>query len=119
VFDRTLIDDRRMLLILFRSRLRADAGADYQDMATEMLASASAMPGFVEYKHYTADDGERLTIVKWQDEATLTAWREHARHRVAQRLGRERWYAEYQIEVAEVVRDRKWQLDRSLRQSID
>jgi heme-degrading monooxygenase HmoA len=97
-----------MLLILFRSRLRADAGHDYQEMAAEMLAAASAMPGFIEYKHYTSQDGERLTVVKWQDEATLTDWREHTRHRVAQRLGRERWYSEYQIEVAEVVRDRQW-----------
>jgi len=108
VFDSAQIDDRRMLLIIFRSRLRPDAGEDYQDMAAEMLASASAMPGFVEYRHYTAEDGERLTIVKWQDEETLTAWREHARHRMAQRLGRERWYSEYQIEVAEVVRERQW-----------
>ena len=108
-----------MLLIIFRSRLRADAGEDYQAMAAEMLASASAMPGFVEYKHYTAEDGERLTIVKWQDEETLTAWREHARHRIAQRLGRERWYSQYQIEVAEIVRERLWQLDRSTDQSID
>src|SRR5262249_31562218 len=100
----------RMLIILFRSRLRADAGPGYQDMAAEMLAAAQSMPGFVDYKHFTADDGERLTIVRWQDEETLRGWREHERHRVAQRLGREQWYAEYHIEVAEVVRDREWAL---------
>lgn len=97
-----------MLLVLFRSRLRSDAGPGYQDMAAEMLATAQTMPGFVDYKHFTADDGERLTIVRWQDEETLRGWREHERHRLAQRLGREQWYAEYHIEVAEVVRDREW-----------
>lgn len=97
-----------MLIILFRSRLREDAGPGYQDMAAEMLATAQSMPGFIDYKRFTADDGERLTLVRWQDEETLRGWREHERHRLAQRLGREQWYSEYHIEVAEVVRDRAW-----------
>jgi heme-degrading monooxygenase HmoA len=97
-----------MLIILFRSRLREDAGPGYQDMAAEMLATAQSMPGFIDYKQFTADDGERLTLVRWQDEETLRGWREHERHRLAQRLGREQWYSEYHIEVAEVVRDRAW-----------
>ena len=77
-------------------------------MAAEMLATAQSMPGFIDYKRFTADDGERLTLVRWQDEETLRGWREHERHRLAQRLGREQWYSEYHIEVAEVVRDRAW-----------
>jgi heme-degrading monooxygenase HmoA len=97
-----------MMIILFRSRLRDDAGPGYQDMAAEMLATAKTMPGFIDYKRFTADDGERLTLVRWQDEETLRGWREHERHRLAQRLGREQWYAEYHIEVAELVRDRAW-----------
>ena len=95
-------------MILFRSRMRADAGPGYPDMAAEMLASARAMPGFIDFKRYTADDGERLSVVKWESEETLRAWREHERHRLAQRLGREQWYSEYSIEVAEVVRDKSW-----------
>src|SRR5688572_7940210 len=102
-----------MMLILFRSRLRPDAGPGYSDMAEEMLASARQMPGFVDFRHYTSEDGERLSAVWWENEQTLTAWREHERHRVAQRLGREQWYSEYHIEVAEIVRERKWNHGRS------
>jgi hypothetical protein len=40
----------------------------------------------------------------WENEETLAGWREHARHRMAQRLGRERWYEYYKLEVAHVVR---------------
>jgi len=89
-----------MLIVLFRSRLRDDAGPGYQDMAAEMLATAKTMPGFIDYQHFTAEDGERLTLVRWQDEETLRGWRGHERHRLAQRLGREQWYSEYHIEVA-------------------
>src|SRR5215471_19299 len=94
-----------MLVILFRSRLTEAAGADYVAMDEELEGIARAAPGFVDLKSYTAADGERLTVVHWQDAETLRAWREHARHREAQRAGRARWYAEYHIEVAEHVRE--------------
>jgi len=92
-----------MMVVLFRSKL-VDVPDGYAEMAQEMVSLAKTMPGFVDVKAYKADDGERLTVVWWEDEETLKGWREQARHRVAQRLGRERWYEYYKIEVAEVVR---------------
>jgi len=56
------------------------------------------MPGFVDVRAYTSDAGERLTVVWWEDEETLRAWRTHARHLVAQQAGRERWYEYYDLE---------------------
>jgi len=96
------------MLVLFRSRL-VDQPDGYLAMAEEMEALARTMPGFVDVKAFKADDGERLTVVWWQDEATLRAWREEARHRVAQRLGRALWYQNYTLEVAEVVRSNTFQ----------
>ena len=94
-----------MLVILFRSKLTASAAADgYPEMADEMEDLARQMPGFVDVKAFKADDGERLTVVWWQDEETLKVWREQVRHRLAQRLGREKWYEYYTLEVAQVVR---------------
>ena len=94
-----------MILIVFRSRLTPEAGDDYGEMAAEMLATAREMPGFVDMRFYQAEDGERLTLVRWQDLETLAAWRNHPRHRVAQQNGRAKWYEFYNLEVAEVVRD--------------
>ena len=96
-----------MLVVLFRSKL-VDAPVGYAEMAQEMLALAKTMPGFIDVKAFTADDGERLTLVWWQDEDTLRAWRTNARHLVAQKAGRERWYEYYKIEVAEVKRAREF-----------
>ena len=61
-----------MLVVLFRSRLAPEAGADYHAMADEMLERARAMPGFVDFTHYAAPDGERLAVVRWQDECRST-----------------------------------------------
>jgi heme-degrading monooxygenase HmoA len=93
-----------MIIVLFRSRLRPEAGEDYHVMADEMESLARTMPGFVDVKFFTAADGERLTVVWWQDEETMRGWRENVRHRIAQRAGREKWYEYYRIEVATVVR---------------
>ena len=94
-----------MIVILFRSRLKDTAMSDgYPEMAAEMLARAKAMPGFIDFKSFKAEDGERLSVIRWQDEATLRQWREDERHRVAQRSGRERWYEDYRIEIASVIR---------------
>jgi heme-degrading monooxygenase HmoA len=92
-----------MIIVLFRSKL-VDAPDGYGEMAQEMEDLARTMPGFVDVKAFKAEDGERLTVVWWQDEATLKSWREQVRHRVAQRLGREKWYQYYKLEVAEVLR---------------
>src|SRR5262245_61303213 len=98
-----------MLVVLFRSKLTDTAANDgYGEMAEEMEALARTMPGFVDVKAFKADDGERLTIVWWRDEETLKAWREQARHRIAQRAGRERWYEYYKMDVAEVIRVRNF-----------
>jgi heme-degrading monooxygenase HmoA len=94
-----------MIVVLFRSKLVPTASTDgYDDMAKEMDDLARTMPGFVDVQSFKAEDGERLTVVWWQDEETLRAWREQARHRVAQRTGRERWYEYYKMDVAEVIR---------------
>jgi len=93
----------RMIVVLFRSKL-VNAPDGYDPMAQEMEDLARTMPGFVDVKAYKAQDGERLTVVWWENEETLKGWRENVRHRVAQRLGREQWYDYYKIEVAEIVR---------------
>ena len=93
-----------MVIVLFRSRLAPEAGGDYAAMADEMLARARTMPGFVDFKHFSAEDGERISVIHWESQETLRTWAEDAQHRIAQRLGREKWYTAFRLEVAEVVR---------------
>jgi heme-degrading monooxygenase HmoA len=93
-----------MLVVLFRSKLTTAAGADYSAMDAMLFERVRGFPGFIAVKSFLAEDGERLTVVWFRDEETLKAWREDARHRVAQQVGRERWYEYYDLEVAEVIR---------------
>ncbi|HEX7940147.1 MAG TPA: antibiotic biosynthesis monooxygenase [Gemmatimonadaceae bacterium] len=93
-----------MIIVVFRSRLSNDAGADYQAMETELGELVQQNPGFIDAKSYVAPDGEHLTIVWWRDEESLRAWRELPRHREAQQSARLRWHEFYHVEVATVTR---------------
>lgn len=70
-------------------------------MAAAMTELARSMPGFVDSKTFTADDGERVTLVTFADRPSHDAWRDHPSHREAQRRGIEEFYSTYSIQVAE------------------
>jgi heme-degrading monooxygenase HmoA len=93
-----------MVITVFRSRLRSEANEEYERWARRMNQLASSMPGFVSIKTFAAEDGERVSIVEFESEATHAAWRDHPEHREAQRLGRERFYAEFQIQICTPLR---------------
>ncbi|MBZ5522535.1 MAG: antibiotic biosynthesis monooxygenase [Acidobacteriia bacterium] len=100
--------DDPSLIILFRSKLTSQAGEDYQAMNDELESLVRQNPGFIDVKSYTAQDGERLTVVWWRDEESLTEWRNLMRHREAQNTGRQKWYEYYKLEVASVVRSKSF-----------
>ncbi len=46
-------------------------------------------PGFVEFKQFVADDGERVTLVTFDSAEHEAAWRDDVEHRAAQQEGRD------------------------------
>lgn len=96
------------VLTVFRSRLRPGVEAEYGPLAQQLEALARAMDGFVDFKTFTAADGERVSVVIFADSDAHDAWRNHPRHREAQRAGRERLYASYHISVCTVTAERRY-----------
>jgi heme-degrading monooxygenase HmoA len=94
-------------MTVFRSRLRADAAA-YPEHAARISALARTMPGYVEHKVFVAEDGERVTLVRFADRASHEAWARHPDHRAAQRAGITDYYEEYSIAVGAVDRASAW-----------
>jgi heme-degrading monooxygenase HmoA len=93
-----------MIVTVFRSRLRPEHADEYAAVAERIHDLATRQPGFVSIKTFAADDGERVSIVAFEDWATHDAWRAHPEHLEAQRLGRERFYSEYSIQAGLVER---------------
>jgi heme-degrading monooxygenase HmoA len=99
-----------MIVTVFRSRVRPENAAEYMKMAEKMKQLASAMPGYIGHKGFTAEDGERCTIVEFESEETHRAWAELPAHRKAQQLGRERFYSEFSIHVCNPLRSNSFKL---------
>jgi len=93
-----------MYVLIFRSRLAPGHDDEYEATAKQMIELASAMPGFVSFKTFTAADGERVSIVEFESEQTAAAWRNHPEHKQAQRRGREAFYQSFSIQVCDEVR---------------
>ncbi len=94
-----------MIVTVFRSRLSPGSVDDYSEWASRMSEVARSMPGYLSHKSFTADDGERLTLVEFDSEQSQQDWKDHPEHRAAQALGRDRFYSEYRLQVCSVLRE--------------
>jgi heme-degrading monooxygenase HmoA len=63
------------------------------------------MPGYISHKGFFADDGERVTIVEFESEEAMRAWRMHPEHREVRKLARERYYSEFHVQICNVARE--------------
>ena len=91
------------VMTVFRSRRRDSAEAAYLQVAEEMESAARASAGFVDFKSFEAEDGERVSVVTFASMETHRAWRDHPEHRAAQQRGRDSFYASYDISVGEII----------------
>jgi heme-degrading monooxygenase HmoA len=95
-----------MVIIVFRTRLRPNVNQQaLAQLGARMYELAAAMPGYLSYKDFVAEDGENVSIIEFESPETLAAWREHPEHKAAQQRGREEFFAEYHIQVCTPVRD--------------
>ena len=101
-----------MIVTVFRSRLLPGVREDYLVLAARMNELAAQMPGYVSHKGFFADDGERVTIVEFESEAGMEAWRTHPEHVAAQRRARREFYSEYSLQVCEVRRENKFKREQ-------
>ncbi len=70
-----------------------------------MAEIAETMPGYISHKTFSAEDGERLTLVMFEHEEAQRAWRMHPEHVEAQKKGRSDFYSEYSLLVCIPLRE--------------
>ncbi|MAN60362.1 MAG: antibiotic biosynthesis monooxygenase [Parvibaculum sp.] len=97
-----------MIVAIFRARIRPENADEYYALADEMGEIARALPGFISWKGYFAEDGERVSLHEWESAEALEAWRTHPEHLRIQELGREKFYEEYTLYVMDEPRSSKF-----------
>ena len=91
--------------VIFHSVRRSDDDEGYAEMAERMGVLAAEQPGYLGVRSVRdPQTREGITVSYWIDDASARAWKAIALHLEAQRRGREEWYAEYDVIVAEVIR---------------
>ena len=88
--------------VVFTS-IRTDIDEDYGDTAERMVELASQHDGFLGIESAREDVG--ITVSYWRDLESIKAWKANAEHQVAQRLGKEKWYAAHRTRICKVERE--------------
>jgi heme-degrading monooxygenase HmoA len=90
--------------VIFTSK-RTEGDHGYEAMAQAMFDLALTQPGCLGAESARGENGIGITVAYFTDETSIVNWKANARHLVAQKLGRERWYSHYELRVAKVERD--------------
>lgn len=88
--------------------VRSEIDEGYVEMAERMLDLARSQKGFLGEESVRNELG--ITISYWESLDDIRLWRENSEHKIAQRLGKERWYESYKLRVAKVERDSEFGL---------
>ena len=87
------------------SSQRAEGDHGYGAMAERMVELAGTQPGFLGVESARDAQGFGITVSFWKDEAAIAGWKANTEHLVAQRLGRDQWYAAFRLRVCRVERE--------------
>jgi len=94
-------------VIFVAQRTDADA-VGYAHAAAMMETLAAQQEGYIAMGSVRGSDGLGITVSYWTDEASAKAWRDHPEHSAIRDAGRDLWYSDYSLHVAEVTRSYDW-----------
>lgn len=89
--------------VIFTSVRTALEPSEYGQMAQKMEEMARLQPGYLGFESARNDLG--ITVSYWDSEEAIRNWKAQLEHRLAQKMGKERWYQSYKVRVAHVERD--------------
>ena len=88
--------------VIFTNQRTPNDPDGYEETAARMVELAAGQPGFLGIESVRDANGVGITISYWESLNAIREWREHAEHRIAQRLGREKWYEWFRLRIARV-----------------
>jgi heme-degrading monooxygenase HmoA len=97
-----------MFVVIFRAKVR-QFDSEYTRAAARMRELALSEFGCIEFQALT-QGADEVALSYWPDEDSIRAWRAHPEHLVVQRIGRERWYDAYVVQVAKIGREYRGRL---------
>lgn len=96
-----------MIAVIFEVWPDPNHKQNYLEVATALLESLTEVDGFISVERFESltEEGKLLSLSFFEDENAIEQWRNLQEHRKAQALGRNRYFLDYRLRVAEVKRD--------------
>jgi heme-degrading monooxygenase HmoA len=96
-----------MIAVIFEVTPAPGNKEAYLEAAARMRPLVEKIDGFISVERFESltTPGKLLSLSIWRDEAAIEQWRRLPEHRAMQRLGREKYFADYRLRIADVVRD--------------
>jgi heme-degrading monooxygenase HmoA len=94
--------------VIFSSQRNDHDEEGYGSTAQRMVELAREQLGFLGVESTRGADGFGITVAYWESEECSLAWRRHAEHSAARKLGRSDWYDHFELRVAKVERAYGW-----------
>ncbi|OQY13187.1 MAG: antibiotic biosynthesis monooxygenase [Desulfobacteraceae bacterium 4572_187] len=88
--------------VIFTS-CRTDGDNGYGEMADRMVELASKQPGFLGIE--SARESVGITVSYWADLESIKLWKQNTEHLIAQKEGKDIWYAEFKTRISMVEKD--------------
>jgi len=100
-----------MIIVVFRFHLMADADLKkFETLSQKMGEIVSKMAGFHGVKDFSAQDGEIVVIAEFDSLESVDTWKSHPKHQAVQKLGKEKFFADYQIQVCDLIRTQEFKV---------
>jgi heme-degrading monooxygenase HmoA len=94
-----------MYAVIFKAEIKL-LDDDYSKMAIKMRDLALNKYGCTEFTS-TTEGNQEISISYWQDQQQIKSWKEDSEHLLAQKIGQNKWYKSYQVQVVEIIREYK------------
>lgn len=85
----------------------------YEDLAAAMVELASKQPGFLGLESARSADGSAITVSYWESMEAIASWKTQTENQRAQQLGRNKFYANYEVRACTVERGNKYSRSQS------
>ncbi|PWT74668.1 MAG: antibiotic biosynthesis monooxygenase [Bacteroidetes bacterium] len=96
-----------MIAVIFEVVPNSGKKDAYLGLAEELRSALEKMPGFISIERFQSisNPGKILSLSFWNDEESISKWRNLEIHRAAQTKGRQFIFEDYRLRIASVVRD--------------
>lgn len=92
-----------MYAVIFKAKI-GQQDQEYLNMVAQLRQLAFDKYNCQDF--IAVSEGEQeIAISYWNSEQDIQAWHQDSTHLIAQKLGREKWYHSYSVQVVEIKRE--------------